>query len=73
MKQSSLSLHHVKHRISLAINLPVTEHQRVQYDWHQVMQPLLQELMLQPIVQKMNKGFIETINNDKHFYIRCNC
>ena len=55
------------------MNLPVSERQRVQYDWHQVTQPLLQELMLQPIVQKMNKGFIETINNDKHFYIRCNC
>ena len=73
MKRSFLSLHHVKHRISLLINLPVSEHQRVQYDWHQVMQPLLQELMLQPVVQKMNKGFIETINNDKHFYVRCNC
>ena len=73
MKQSSLSLHHVKHGISLPIDLPVSVHQRVQCDWHRVMQPLLQELMLQPIVQKMNKGFIETINNDKHFYIRCNC
>ena len=55
------------------MNLPVSERQRVQYDWHQVTQPLLQELMLQPIVQKMNKGFKETINTDKHFYIRCNC
>ena len=54
MKQSCSR--HVKHRILLPINLPVSEHQRVQYDWHQVTQPLLQELMLQPIIQKYEQG-----------------